>query len=81
MTIHIPISNLEPKVRKLYLEDKLIGGLGIDYAPNAIVSYYDGKIIEVFNFSKIMQMDNRYTGYNIYKNPTEIVIEITGLPY
>lgn len=79
MTIHIPISDLSPKVRKLYLEDKLIGGLSIDYAPNAIVAWYDGNMVEVFNFSHIMRMDNRYTGYRIYKNPTEIIIEITGI--
>lgn len=79
MTIHISITDLEPRVRKLYLEDKLIGGLSIDYAPNALVSWYDGKEIIVFNFDRICKMDNRYSGYEIYKNKTEIIIEITGL--
>ncbi len=79
MTIHIPITDLEPRVRKLYLEDKLIGGLSIDYAPNALVSWYDGKEVVVFNFDRICKMDNRYSGYQIHKNKTEIIIEITGL--
>lgn len=79
MTIHIPITDLEPRVRKLYLEDKLIGGLSIDYAPNALVSWYDGKEVIVFNFNRICKMDNRYSGYQIHKNKTEIIIEITGL--
>jgi hypothetical protein len=79
MTIHIPITDLEPRVRKLYLEDKLIGGLSIDYAPNALVSWYDGKEVIVFNFDRICKMDNRYSGYQIHKNKTEIIIEITGL--
>ena len=79
MTIHIPITDLGPRVRKLYLEDKLIGGLSIDYAPNALVSWYDGKEVVVFNFDRICKMDNRYSGYQIHKNKTEIIIEITGL--
>lgn len=79
MTIHIPITDLEPRVRKLYLEDKLIGGLSIDYAPNALVSWYDGKEVVVFNFDRVCKMDNRYSGYQIHKNKTEIIIEITGL--
>lgn len=79
MTIHIPITDLEPRVRKLYLEDKLIGGLSIDYAPNALVSWYDGKEVVVFNFDRICKMDNRYSGYQIHKNKTEIIVEITGL--
>lgn len=79
MTIHIPITDLEPRVRKLYLEDKLIGGLSIDYAPNALVSWYDGKEVIVFNFDRVCKMDNRYSGYQIHKNKTEIIVEITGL--
>lgn len=79
MTIHIPISNLEPNVRKLYLEDKLVGGLSIDYAPNTLTSWYEGREITVFDFTPICKMDNRWTGYTIHKNKTEIIIEITGL--
>lgn len=79
MTIHIPISDLEPNVRKLYLEDRLVGGLSIDYSPNALVSWCDGKEITVFSFNKICKMDNRWTGYQVRENKTEIIIEITGL--
>jgi len=67
MTIHIPISDLEPNVKKLYLENK-IKSLGIDYQPNAIMGWVDKEEIEVFNFSKVCKMDNRWTGYNLYKN-------------
>ena len=78
MTIHIPISDLKPKVRELYLENK-IQSLGIDYAPNTIMGWVGKEEIEVFNFSKVCKMDNRWTGYNLYKNETEIIIEITNL--
>ena len=78
MTIHIPISDLEPKVRELYLENK-IRSLGIDYMPNAIMGWVDNEEIEIFNFSKVCKMDNRWTGYKLYENKTEIIIEIEGL--
>ena len=76
MTIHIPISDLEPNVRKLYLEEKLVGGIHIDYQPNALMSWYDGKEIVVFDFTPVCKMDNRWSSYEIHKNKTEIIIEI-----
>lgn len=78
MTIHISISDLEPKVKELYLENK-IKSLGIDYQPNAIMGWVGDEEIEVFNFSKVCKMDNRWTGYNLYQNKTEIIVEITNL--
>ena len=78
MTIHISISDLEPKVKKLYLENK-IESLCIDYQPNAIMGWVDDEEIEVFNFSKVCKLDNRWTGYNLYQNKTEIIVEITNL--
>ena len=78
MTIHISIYDLESKVRKLYLEDK-IQSLGIDYQPNSITGWYDGKEIEVFNFNRVCRMDNRWSGYILHKSKTEIIIEITNL--
>lgn len=75
MTIHIPITDLSPEVKKLYLEKKIIS-IGIDYHPNNLTGWVDGKEIEVFPFGKVCKMDNRFTGYNLYCNPTEIVIEV-----
>jgi hypothetical protein len=78
MKIHIPITDLEASVQKLYSDD-MIKHMVIDYAPNSIMGWVDGKEIEVFNFSKICRMDNRWTGYNLYPMKSEIVIEITNL--
>lgn len=78
MTIHIPISDLDYNIRKLYLEDK-IKSMCIDYQPNAITGWVDDEEIEVFNFTKVCRMDNRWTGYNLHKNKTEIIIEIIGI--
>ena len=36
MTIHIPVSSLDDKIKKLYLEDKLTG-FGIDIGVNGYV--------------------------------------------
>lgn len=81
MTIYIPITDLETKVRELYLEGKIID-IGIDYEPNAIVGYFKKnglyEEIEVFNFSKICKMDNRFSSYKLFQNKMEIVIEIVG---
>jgi midasin (ATPase involved in ribosome maturation) len=82
MTIHITVSDLDPNIQELYLEDR-IRNLCIDYQPNAIVGYIQDvenyKEIEVFNFSRICKMDNRFTSYRIYGRKTEIVVEIVGL--
>lgn len=78
MTIHIPISILDKKVKKLYLEKKL-KGFGIDYQPNSLMAWYEGEEVEVFNFNKIFKLDNRFTSYGVYLNKTEIIIEIFGL--
>lgn len=77
MTIHIPISDLNPAVRELYLGDRLQGGLTIDYAPNCLMSWYEGKEVVVFDFTRVCKMDNRWSSYEIHKNKTEIIIEIS----
>jgi len=77
MTIHIPVSNLNSKIKELYLEHKL-KEFGIDYQPNSIVAWYGEEEVEVFNFSRICKLDNRYTSYNLFLNKTEIIIEIVG---
>ena len=77
MTIHIPVSSLDSKIRELYLEEKL-KDFGIDYQPNSLMAWYGEEEIEVFNFNKICKLDNRYTSYNLFRNKTEIILEIVG---
>lgn len=75
MILHIHISEMQEDMRKLYLEDK-VGHLSIDYAYNAIMGW-DGNVeFKVFSFDKYFKVDNRYNTYNIYKNKTEILVEI-----
>jgi hypothetical protein len=78
MKIHISTSDLKPSVRKLYLGGK-IKHMVIDYAPNSIMGWVDSEEIEVFNFSNVCRMDNRFSSYELTSTESEIVIEITKL--
>jgi hypothetical protein len=73
MTIHIPISYLDPQIKKLYLEGKLID-ISVDYACNALMSFHDEKEIIVYSFDKYLRLDNRLKGHTLFKHKTEIVL-------
>jgi len=78
MMIYLGLEDLSPVVKRLYLENKLIGGMSIDYALNQLLSYSDGEEIVIFDFTPIAKLDNRYTGYRIYQRLDGIIIEITS---
>lgn len=78
MKIQITVNDLEPSVRELYKEGK-IRQMSIDYQPNAIMGWVDREEIEVFNFSRILRMDNRYSGYELHTNDDSITVEITNM--
>ena len=74
MLITIPLSQFSEKAKKLYIANKL-KSFGIDYQPYALIAWYEGEEIEIYNFSRICKLDNRYCNYEIYTGPTEILIE------
>jgi len=85
MRIHIPVADLSPEIQELYTQERL-GYFGIDYQYNNIIAgerkesiHLDEKWkeIEVFNFTKYLKMDNRFSSYEIHLTPQEIIIEIT----
>jgi len=78
MKIQIQVNDLEPRVRDLYREGR-IKQMCIDYQPNAIMGWCGNEEVEVFNFSKVCRMDNRYTGYELYTDEESITVEITKL--
>jgi hypothetical protein len=59
----------------LILDGKLEGGYSIDYAHNALVSYYDGKELILFDFNRYFKLDNRWCGYDIEVFGTKITIK------
>jgi hypothetical protein len=61
-------------ISELILGHKLEGGYSIDYALNSLVSYHNGKEIIIFNFTKYLVLDNRFSGYKIDDYGTKIVI-------
>lgn len=73
MTIHIPISDLEPNIKKLYLEEKLID-ISVDFAQNSLTSFYGDTEMLVFSFEKHMKLDNRLKPCTVIKNKTEIIL-------
>jgi hypothetical protein len=78
MMIWLGLEDLTPEVKGLYLENKLTGGMSIDYALNQLLSYVGEEEIVIFDFTPICKLDNRYTGYQIYQRLDGIMIEITG---
>jgi hypothetical protein len=76
MTIHIPVSELEPQAKKLYLEGKLTE-LGIDYQYNWVDAWDGEKDIVVFKFKKYFKADNKFCTYKIHQNKSELIIEMT----
>lgn len=78
MMIFLGLEDLTPKVKKLYLENKLTGGMSIDYALNQLLSYWEEEEIVIFDFTPIGKLDNRWRGYQIYQRLDGIIIEITG---
>lgn len=76
MNITILLStDVDPTIANLILDHKLEGGYSIDYALNALVSFYEGKEVIVYDFSKYMRLDNRWGGYEIQDYGTKIVIK------
>ena len=76
MNITILLStDVDPTISNLILGHKLEGGYSIDYALNSLVSYHEGKEVEVYNFSKYLILDNRWGGYEIQDYGTKIVIK------
>ena len=76
MNITILLStDVDPTIANLILDHKLEGGYSIDYALNALVSFYQGKEVIVYDFSKYMRLDNRWSGYEIQDYGTKIVIK------
>lgn len=71
LSIHYDLGSDEAD---LILGGELEGGLSIDYALSALVSYHRGKEVILYNFSPYFQLDNRNRGYYIQKTDDEIII-------
>jgi hypothetical protein len=74
MLITIHHKELKSSIRKLFMEDKLSHYV-IDFEPNALFARDDKEELEVYNFSRICKLDNRYSSYEIFIGPTEILID------
>jgi len=75
MVVHIHYSHFGDKARKLFLEDKL-GDCSIDYQHNSIMGWDGDEEINVYDFTKICRMDNRFSSYELYHTEWGITLEI-----
>ena len=66
--------DIVPHIADLILSGKLEGGYSIDYALNSLVSYLNGREIVIYNFTKYLWLDNRWSSYKIDDYGTKIVI-------
>lgn len=66
--------DVDKEISELILGHKLEGGYSIDYALNSLVSYCNGKEIVIFDFTKYLRLDNRFSGYEIDDYGTKIII-------
>jgi hypothetical protein len=66
--------DIAPHIADLILGGKLEGGYSIDYALNSLVSYLNGREIIIYNFTKYLWLDNRWSSYKIDDYGTKIVI-------
>jgi len=77
MILTIPFEDLNPEVKKAYTEGK-VSGIGIEYQYNGLYGFIDKEEVCVFDFKKYFKIDNRYSSYEIYCGPTQIMIEFVG---
>lgn len=76
MVLTIPFEDLNPKIKQAYSDGK-ISGIGMEYQYNGLYGFIDNVEVCVFDFKKYFKIDNRYTSYEIYCGPTQIMIEFS----
>lgn len=76
MKVIIDLEDIDPRVVDLFVTQKLEGGCSIDYALNALTSYYQGKEVTVFDFNPFLKLDNRLprAKHKVYYSNNQILI-------
>ena len=82
MEISIHALELKEDIRYLYLDNQL-SNFGIDYQTSTLTAERKMNMLEgvkyhsitVYDFSKILKLDSRYSSYEIVKNTAEIIIK------
>ena len=77
MILTIPFEDFNPNIKQAYSEGK-VSGIGMEYQYNGLYGFLDGEEVCVFDFGKYFKIDNRYSSYEIYCGPTQIMIEFVG---
>lgn len=77
MILTIPFEDFNPKIKQAYSEGK-VSGIGMEYQYNGLYGYIDNEEVCVYDFKRYFKIDNRYSSYEIYCGPTQIMIEFVG---
>ena len=75
MIITVPFEEFNEKVKQGYAAGE-VKSISIDYQFNAIMGYVDNVEVEVYSFNRFGRLDNRYSSYELYAGPTQILIEV-----
>jgi len=74
MILTVPFEDFNPEIKQAYSSGE-IKGIGIEYQYNGVYGYLNKQEVCVFDFTKYLRLDNRYSSYEIYCCPTQIMIE------
>ena len=74
MEIRIGHWNMDEEVSDLFLRDEFVS-ISIDYAFNAVMGWHDEKEYTIYDFTPILQLDNRKSTYELYIQNDEIILE------
>lgn len=77
MVLTIPFEDFNPQIKQVYSEGR-VKGIGMEYQYNGLYGFIDNEEVCVFDFNKYFKIDNRYSSYEIYCGPSQIMIEFIG---
>jgi hypothetical protein len=77
MVLTIPFEDFNPQIKQAYSEGR-VKGIGMEYQYNGLYGFIDNVEVCVFDFRKFFKIDNRYSSYEIYCGPSQIMIEFIG---
>lgn len=76
MVLTIPFEDFNPQIKQAYSEGR-VKGIGMEYQYNGLYGFIDNVEVCVFDFKRYFKIDNRYSSYEIYCGPTQILIEFS----
>jgi hypothetical protein len=77
MVLTIPFEDFNPAIKQAYANGE-IKSIGMEYQYNGLYGYLGKEEVCVFDFGRYFKIDNRWSSYEIYCGPTQIMVEFVG---